>query len=79
MLLQGGNFEKMIEIAELLGKGLPQARIDLYNVNGKIYFGEITFFHWSGLVPFKPKEWDYKLGQMIQLPLKKEKGKKSEK
>ena len=35
--------------------GIPQARIDLYNIYGKIYFGEITLFHWSGMKPFTPE------------------------
>jgi hypothetical protein len=62
------NYEEMIRVAEKLGADLPQARIDLYNINGKIYFGEITFFHWSGLKPFEPEEWDYKFGSWIKLP-----------
>lgn len=62
------NYEKMIELAEILGEKIPQVRIDFYNINGKIYFGEITFFHWSGLQPFNPKEWDYTFGSWIQLP-----------
>lgn len=62
------NYEEMIAIAERLGKELPQARIDLYNINGRIYFGEITFFHWSGLKPFVPEEWDYRFGSWIKLP-----------
>lgn len=65
------NFEEMITIAEKLGKGLPQVRIDLYNISGKIYFGEITFFHWSGMKPFVPEEWDYKFGSWLKLPEKK--------
>ena len=62
------NYEQMIEIAERLGKGMPHARIDLYNINGKIYFGEITLFHWSGFKPFVPEEWDYTFGSWINLP-----------
>lgn len=62
------NLEEMIEIAEKLGRGFPHVRIDLYNIDGKIYFGEMTFFHWSGLVPFEPDEWDYKFGEWINLP-----------
>ena len=62
------NFEKMKEIAEILSKGYPHVRIDLYDLNGKIYFGEYTFYHWSGLTPFCPEEWDYKFGDMIKLP-----------
>ena len=63
------NFEKMIDLSEKIAKkiGCPQVRIDFYNINGKIYFGEITFSHWSGLVPFVPEKWDYKFGKMIDL------------
>ncbi len=63
------NFEKMKEIAAKLSVGIPHVRVDLYNVNGKIYFGELTFFHWGGMKPFKPREWDYKLGALIKLPI----------
>lgn len=62
------NFNEMLDIARKLSVGIPQVRIDLYNCNGTIYFGEITFFHWSGTKAFEPKEWDYKLGNMINLP-----------
>ena len=62
------NFEKMLDLAGKLSKGIPHVRVDLYNVNGKIYFGEMTFFHWSGFVPFEPKEWDYKFGEYLKLP-----------
>lgn len=65
------GFEEMIALAEKLGKGIPQSRIDFYNIDGRIYFGEITFFHWSGLMPFKPEEWDYTFGSWIRLPEKK--------
>ena len=62
------NFEEMLEIAKKLSVGIPQVRIDLYNCNGQIYFGEITFFNWSGMTAFDPIEWDFKLGKMIKLP-----------
>lgn len=64
------NFDEMLEVARKLSGGgkNPQVRIDLYNCNGKIYFGEITFFHWSGMTAFEPMEWDFKLGEMIKLP-----------
>lgn len=65
------NFDEMLEIAKKLSAGIPQVRIDLYNCNGKIYFGEITFFHWSGMTAFDPVEWDFKLGKMIKLPCDK--------
>lgn len=61
------NFDKMIKFAEMLSKDIPHVRVDFYEVNGKLYFGELTFYHWSGLVPFEPEEWDYKLGDMIDL------------
>lgn len=62
------NFEKMKELAEKLSKNIPQIRIDFYNVNGQIYFGELTFFHYSGMMPFNPSDWDEKLGDLIELP-----------
>lgn len=65
------NFETMKEIAAKLSAGIPHVRVDLYNVNGNIYFGEMTFFHWGGMKPFQPREWDYKLGEMIKLPKQK--------
>ena len=60
----------MKAIAAKLSKGIPQVRIDLYNINGKIYFGEMTFAHWDGFVPFEPEEWDYTFGSWIKLPEK---------
>ncbi|MBR5295925.1 MAG: glycosyl transferase, partial [Clostridia bacterium] len=65
------NFEEMKKLAAKLSEGLPQARIDFYEVNGKTYFGEITFFHWGGTKPFDPAEWDYTFGSWIQLPEKR--------
>lgn len=70
-LQKPAGFEKMKEIASLLSKGFPHVRVDLYDINGKIYFGELTFFHWSGIKPFKPKEWDATFGSWIKLPEKK--------
>ena len=62
------NYEEMLRIAGILSEGMPQVRVDLYNVNGKILFGEMKFFHGSGLMPFEPEEWDYKFGSWIELP-----------
>lgn len=62
------NYGLMLDLARKLSKGIPHVRVDLYNVNGRIYFGELTFFHWSGFIPFEPEEWDYKLGEWLQLP-----------
>lgn len=63
------NYDEMVEISRKLSKGIPHVRIDLYNANGKIYFGEITFFHGSGMEVFTPLEWDYKFGEYIKLPI----------
>lgn len=61
------NWEEMKHLAEILSDGFPHLRVDFYNINGKIYFGELTFHHDSGIVPIEPKEWEYKLGDMIKL------------
>ncbi|MDD3747064.1 MAG: ATP-grasp fold amidoligase family protein [Anaerostipes sp.] len=61
------NFEKMILLAEELGKDMPHARIDFYNINGDVYFGEITFFHWSGFKAFNPEKWDSQFGEWVKL------------
>lgn len=63
------NFDKMIEICQKLSKGIPHVRIDLYNVNGKIYFGEMTFYHFSGFEKFEPEVYDIEFGSYIKLPL----------
>lgn len=63
-------FEEMKRIAAVLSEGIPQVRVDLYEVDGKVYFGEMTFFHWSGHMPFEPEEWDYIFGSWIDLPKK---------
>lgn len=64
------NLEKMVEIAEKLSEDFPEVRVDLYNINGKIYFGELTFYPWSGYVQFSPDEFDYVLGNEFMLPQK---------
>ena len=61
------NFEKMRELAEKLAKDIPTVRIDFYENNGKIYFGEITFFHASGFEKYEPEEGDYILGNQLDL------------
>lgn len=60
-------FEKMRELAERLSKGYPFLRIDFYNDNGNIYFGEITFFQEGGMAPWIPDKWNYKLGEYLKL------------
>lgn len=63
------GFYEMKLIAEKLSAGIPHVRVDLYDINGKIYFGELTFFSGSGNIPFEPDEWDYKIGEWLQLPI----------
>lgn len=61
------NFDKMIEIAAKLSAGFSHVRVDLYNVNGKIYFGEMTFTNGSGFEPIIPQEADEMLGNLWKL------------
>lgn len=62
------NFDKMIEIAEVLSKDFPHVRVDLYNIKGKIVFGELTFYNASGYTVFEPDEFDFILGNEFDLP-----------
>jgi len=62
------KFEEMKRIAEILSAGIPHVRVDLYEVEGKIYFGELTFFIGSGMLQMEPDEWDLKLGEILKLP-----------
>lgn len=57
------NFEIMKQIASRLSRDFPHARIDLYNQNGKILFGEITFFDGSGYMTFTPDSFDFEMGK----------------
>lgn len=63
------NFEKMKQIAEKLSEEFPFVRVDLYNINGKIYFGELTFYPWSGYVQYTPDSFDFMLGEKFVLPI----------
>lgn len=65
------NFELMKSLASKLSKGIPQVRVDLYDLGDKVLFGELTFSHFSGTVKFEPDEWDYKFGEWIKLPSNK--------
>jgi len=62
------SLSKMRELVEKLSKGIPHVRVDFYDINGQIYFGEMTFYHNSGFSAFHPEEWDYKFGEWIKLP-----------
>ncbi len=62
------TFDQMVAAAKKLSAGLTHVRIDFYEVNGKMYFGEYTFFDNSGFGPFDQPEWDERLGSWIKLP-----------
>lgn len=62
------NFELMKKAAEALSKGMPHVRVDLYDLGDKVLFGELTLFHFSGMMPFEPTEWDKRFGDMLTLP-----------
>lgn len=61
------NLGKMISLAEKLSGDIPFLRVDFYNVQGRIYFGELTFSPASGMGKFIPEEWDAILGSWLQL------------
>ena len=58
----------MVGAAKKLSAGIPHVRVDFYDINGRMFFGELTFFDSSGFGPFEPEEWDEKLGAMLKLP-----------
>ena len=64
-------FEKMKLLAAKLTFGIPSVRCDFFEIEGKVYFGELTFSTAGGFIPFKPEEWDYKFGELLRLPDKK--------
>ncbi len=59
--------DEMLRIATKLSEDFPFVRVDLYCVNKKIYFGELTFYPWSGYVKFDPEECDVLLGEKINI------------
>lgn len=65
------SFDQMVELAEKLSIGMPHVRVDFYEVNGKPYFGEMTFSHMCGMTPFEPYEFDIKMGEWLHLPSKR--------
>ncbi len=61
------NYDLMISIAEQLSKDFPEVRVDLYNVDGKIYFGELTFYDGSGYMGFNPDSFDFEAGELFDI------------
>ena len=65
------HFEQMLALAEALADKFPQVRIDFYETpDGRVLFGEYTFYHWSGFVPFDPDRADARLGKYFKIPYK---------
>lgn len=64
------KFEEMKRLASQLSQGIKFVRIDFYEIDDKIYFGEFTFFHAGGFSYFKPDEWERKLGDLIDISIK---------
>jgi len=60
------QFEKMKSFARLLSNGISFLRVDFYEINGKLYFGELTFYPASGFGLFSPEKWNYKFGNWIK-------------
>lgn len=61
------KFDEMKALAEKLSEGIKFVRIDLFELGGKIYFSEFTFFHGGGFNRFYPVEWETKLGNLIDI------------
>lgn len=62
-------WDNMIEISKKLSKDFPFARVDFFDTGKKLFVGEITFYPGNGMDKFEPAEWDYKLGEMLKLPV----------
>lgn len=62
------GLDEMIRVVKILAEDFPCIRVDLYWVNGKVYFGELTFYPWTGYVKFEPDEFDFILGEKFVLP-----------
>lgn len=60
-----GNFDELIDIARVLAQPFPFVRVDLYNVDGRIIFSELTFHSGGGFVPFTPQEYDVEFGHFF--------------
>ena len=61
------NYDEMVKLAEILSFGFPFVRVDLYNVEKKVIFGEMTFYPWSGYIQFYPDAFDIELGSHFKI------------
>ena len=64
------KYDQMLRLAEKLAADFPFVRVDLYEIESRIYFSEFTLTPVGGFIPFNPPEWDLKLGSMLRLPVK---------
>lgn len=60
----------MIKLSKQLSKNIPFIRVDFYEVEGKVYFSELTFYPAGGFEKFEPNYWDYKLGKILNISYK---------
>lgn len=67
VILKPKNYDKMVELAKILSRNFPHVRVDFYNINGKIYFGEMTLYNDSGFRTFDPPEYDKVYGSWITI------------
>ena len=65
------SMEEMIRLAQLLSKSTPELRVDFYEINGKPFFGEMTFFDGGGFEKIVPEKWDRIFGDWVILPQKR--------
>lgn len=61
------NLDEMLKVAKVLSSDFPFVRVDLYNIKGKVYFGELTFYPWSGYVNYTPDSFDFELGKLFDI------------
>lgn len=65
------KLEEMIELSKIISKPFPHARIDFYEIENRVIFGEITFFHQGGIGRFNPPEFEKEVGSYLELPKNK--------
>lgn len=62
------NLDEMIKFSRILSDKIPHVRVDFYEVNGEVFFGELTFYHFSGFEKFEPEKYDRLFGSWLELP-----------
>ncbi len=64
------SLQELLHVAEKLAADFLFVRVDLYAVQNRVYFGELTFYPGSGFIKYRPKKWDLVFGEMLRLPLR---------